>query len=101
MFSDFTWLPTWNGFPLVPTDHALVKMDKYDMQLYDIKNILEYSFDCGEKRTNDVFEKCERWRNRNIKIVVVKAYSGWVKGDAWIIKTVLNVSGKRNEKKSM
>jgi len=83
------WPPSWRGLELVPTNHATEKMHEYGMRLYDVANILEYGSNCGDKRKDGTHERCEKWGKKDIKVVVFKAYSGWVDGEAWIIKTVI------------
>lgn len=81
--------PTWQGLPLISSNHALDKMIGLGMRLYDVAVLLEYGNECGDKRKDGTYEICERWRGKEIKIILTQDYSRWVEDMAWIIITII------------
>lgn len=80
---------TWRGFPIILTDHAYDKMSNIRLSMWDLIQILDYSEDCLEDKRRDVFERCTKWRKKEIKVVFKKEYSKWAESLGWIIITVM------------
>lgn len=80
----------WRNLPIVLTNHAYDKSADIQLSLWDIQQILEYSEDCLEnKREINKFERCTKWRKKDIKIVFKKEYSQWTDKISWIIITII------------
>lgn len=86
-YDSFT--PKWRNLPLIASDHAGDKMMELGIRLYDVATLLEYGEPCGSKRKKNVYIICERWRKKEIKIIVAEDYSHWVEGPAIIIITII------------
>lgn len=80
---------TWRGFPIILTDHAYDKMYNIRLSMWDLIQILDYSDDCLKGQRKDIFERCTKWRKKEIKIVFKKEYSKWTNSLSWIIITVI------------
>lgn len=80
----------WNNLPIVLTNHAWDKSADIGLSMWDIIQLLEYSEDCLEdKRKVNKFERCTKWRGKDIKIVFQKDYTKWSNSNCWLIITII------------
>src|SRR5688572_25288947 len=83
----------WQGLSLVPTAHAIDRMQDLGIDLHDVASILESGHDCHQgPRKGNIRERCDQWRGQTLRIVVGREYSGFVEGEAWVIINVKPVT---------
>ncbi len=88
MWNQRSWpFPTWEGIPIIPTDHAIDQAYELGLDDYDIASILEGGYDCIRgRRKRGIRERCSRWRGGWLRVVVSLEPSGYTDGnEAWIV----------------
>lgn len=79
----------WKNKLLRPSKHAYFEMVDLGLDLYDLKSILEFGYDCSkQKRSKDTIEKCLKKGKKEFKVVIIKSYSFDIDDEVWLIKHV-------------
>ncbi len=76
----------YKGLPLRPTRSVYNELKNLRMDLYDVLQILKDGYDCSTSgRKKGTFEKCLDFKNKTIKVVVVKSFEFWSKQEVYVI----------------
>ncbi|MEE8358722.1 MAG: hypothetical protein V3R82_04855 [Candidatus Hydrothermarchaeales archaeon] len=76
----------YKGLPLRPTRSVYNELKNSRMDLYDVLQILKDGYDCStSRRKKGTFEKCLDFKNKTIKVVVVKSFEFWSKQEVYVI----------------
>jgi hypothetical protein len=79
----------WRGKFLRPSKHAFKEMDDLGMDLYDVRDVLDYGYDCSKgRRAKGTIERCIRKHKKIIRVVVVESYAYDINDSIWLIKHV-------------
>ncbi len=82
-------IPTYKGFPLIPTRSALKEMCDLGIDLTTVVEVLEDGYDCyRSKRKKGTIEKCADKGNKTLKTVVVQSFNYSLDTDVWAITHV-------------
>jgi hypothetical protein len=84
----FSVYPKWRGAPLVPSDSADCELARLNMDLQDVKTVLEEGIETRERRAEGVIEKTLARKDCSVKVVVVESFSRALKEPCWLIAHV-------------
>ncbi len=90
-YGEFEVYPKWRGAPLIPSDSADCELARLNMDLRDVKPVLEEGTETQERRAEGVIEKTLAKKNCSIKVVVVESFSRALKEACWLIVHVGSV----------
>lgn len=88
---NYIWdLPSWEGLPIILTDHAADRAFDLRIDIYDIAAILEGGYDCEKgRRKSSIRERCSKWKGQTIRVIVSQEPSGWIDdNNAWIVMSI-------------
>jgi hypothetical protein len=87
--------PLYLELPLVPSRSAMQELYNNNMDLHDVKEVLESGYDCSKgKRAKGTIEKCLDSKKKTIKVVIVRSFNYNMDTDIWIIAHV-GITSKR------
>lgn len=66
--------PRWNGKLLIPSKTADLEMAYEDLDLWQLKELLEISRPCGKRRRTGITEICTEKGKRSYKIVLAESF---------------------------
>jgi hypothetical protein len=70
---EYCLYPLYESKPLIPSKSAQYEMDKFRLDLWFVKRVLEEGFDCAVgRRKQNIIERCIRRKGKIIKVVVAK-----------------------------
>lgn len=90
-YGDYSVYPKWRDAPLVPSDSAACELARLNMDLRDVKTILEEGTETAERRSEGVVEKTLAKKNTSVKVVVAESFSIALKTGCWTIVHVGSV----------
>ena len=90
----------YRNLRIEPTLAATRELLKYNKDLTDVLEVLEYGYNCSaSKRVENILEKCLKREDRELKVVVAKTsvkYPDGYKEEVWRL-IHFGIIGKRDE----
>jgi len=74
--------PEYKGKPIIPSKHVQRELDDSDMNLWDVKQVLAFGYDCSRsRRKENILERCVERDNKVLRVVV--ALVEWEEDAFW------------------
>lgn len=91
--------PLYLELPLVPSRSAMQELYDNNMDINDVKAVLELGYDCSKgKRAKETIEKCLDIKKKTIRVVVGRSFNYHMDSEVWVIMHVGKTSKRKVRK---